>query len=190
MLSLAVAAVSLAYVAPLSAPSSQGRMPAVQMAASKKVIQMENMNGGLFEARETNLRKPPVYLLSRLEELKAATTLSEVGLLSLAEKNKVFSSLESAGAFSTVEKLLPTIEKLGLLTFIEESLDTPNGNLFTLANTLLFFPFGLLMLQGFAFLPSAEGIFIPLELLTDLVAFSAGAALFVLAYGVSLLQGD
>lgn len=186
---LFLASLSLAYLGS-PAPLAVRRAGAVQMGPQKKVIQMENMDGGLFEARETDISKPPIYILSRLEELKAATALSNAGLLTLAEENGVFSTLENAGAFSTAEKLLPTIEKLGLLSTFESCLEVPNGLLFTAANFLLFFPIGLLTLQGFAFLPGATGVFVPLEILTDLAVFSGGAALFVLAYAVGVLQGD
>ncbi|KAL1521058.1 hypothetical protein AB1Y20_022613 [Prymnesium parvum] len=190
MLALTAAAASLAYVGPMAAPVVPRRVPSVEMAAQKKVITMENLDSGLFEAREVDLRTPPIYLLSRLEELKAATALSEAGLLTLAQENQVFSKLESAGAFSKLEKLLPTVEKFGLLSFFEKCLDVPNGVLFTIANTMLFYPIGLLTLQGFAFLPGAEGIFVPIEILTDLAVVAAGTALFVLAYIIGVLQED
>jgi len=190
MLSLAVAAASLAYVGPLSAPVIQRRASVSQMAAEKKVLELDEFNQGLFEVREVDVSKPPVQLLSRLEELKAATTVSELGLLSLAEENQVFSKLESAGAFSTIEKLLPTIESLGLLSTVEGLFDVEAGLIFTVANTLLAFPFILLLLQGFAFLPGATGVGVPLEVLLDLASAAAGAALFALAYAISLLQGD
>ena len=72
MLSFAIAA-SLAYVGP-STPVIQRRATAVQMGAEKKVLQMENFENGLFEVRENDIGRDPVFLLSRLEELKAATT--------------------------------------------------------------------------------------------------------------------
>merc|ERR1711924_319366 len=114
---------------------------------------------GLFEGREVDIGTPPVYLLSGLEKLKAATFVSELGVLTLAEENKVFSTLEGLGAFSAAEKALPLIEKLRLLSFFESCLDIPNGYLFTGAITLLTFPLNLLMLQGFSIVPgvAAQG---------------------------------
>jgi len=185
----AVAALSFAYVGP--APVVL-RAPALQMmAGEKKTIQMENLENGLFEAREVDIGVPPVYLLSGLENIKAATALSESGLLTLAEENGVFSTLEGLGAFSLAEKALPTIEKLKLLSLVESCLDVPNGFLFTGALTLLTFPFNLLLLQGFAIVPGVtlpQGAQIPVELLTDVVALTAGAALFALATLVGKLQ--
>ena len=100
-----------------SAPGAQLRAGVVVMGQNKKVIGFEDFDKGgfseapgLFEASEVDRGKPPVYLLSKIEELKLATTVSELGLLSGAEEAGVFSSLEKAGAFSTAEKLLPTIE--------------------------------------------------------------------------------
>lgn len=121
-------------------------------------------------------------------ETDHTAAVSELGLLSKAEEAGVFSKLESAGAFSTIEKLLPTIEKLGILSLTEEALDTPNGYIFTVANTLLALPFILLTLQGFAFLPGATGVGVPLEIAFDLASAAAGAALFGLAFFVGLLQ--
>ena len=85
------------------------------MAMNKKVQGLQGMeSGALLEVREVDVGKPPVYLLSRLQELKAATALSELGALSFLEEKGAFSFLEEKGAFSTAEKLLPTVEKLGL----------------------------------------------------------------------------
>ena len=147
----ALTAVSFAYVGPLNAPIVQQHARAARplMGGEKKVISFENFdNDELFEVREVDKGVPPVFLLSGLEKLKAATFISETGVLTLAEENGVFTKLEELGAFSLAEKALPLIEKLRLLSFFESCLNIPNGYLFTGAITLLTFPLNLLMLQG------------------------------------------
>eukprot|EP00316_Scyphosphaera_apsteinii_P022314 CAMPEP_0119326176 /NCGR_PEP_ID=MMETSP1333-20130426/67724_1 /TAXON_ID=418940 /ORGANISM="Scyphosphaera apsteinii, Strain RCC1455" /LENGTH=161 /DNA_ID=CAMNT_0007334405 /DNA_START=120 /DNA_END=605 /DNA_ORIENTATION=- len=159
------------------------------MAATKKIISFDE--NGVFEAREISLAKPQVFPLTRLEELKALSFISEAGLLSKAEDAGIFSKLESAGAFSTIEGLLPTIDKLGLLTLLEDALEVEAGLQFTAANFLIVFGPVLLTLQicGFVPLPS-EPVSTTLEVLVCLSTLTVGAALFALAFGVSLLQGD
>merc|ERR1712039_755031 len=161
------------------------------MVGGKKVYGFDGYDGeALFEGREVEIEKPPVYLLSRLGELKVATFVSELGLLSTLEENGIFSKLESAGAFSTAEKLLPTIESLGLLSKFEESLEVEAGLIFTAANFALAFPFILLLLTGFGFAPAPSGVGVPLEITFCLAVAAVGAVLFAQAYAVSLLQGD
>jgi len=193
MLSL-VAAASLAYVGPLTAgPVVQRRLQSPMMGAEKKVIAYQDFEDGVFEGREVDAGVPPVYLLSRLNELKFATWVSEAGLLSFAEEKKVFSTLENAGAFSTAEKLLPLVEKFKLLSIFEKALDVPNGFIFTAAITLLTFPLNLAMLQGFSIVPGVRpptGLFIPLELGVDAAALALGAGLFAMAFAVGKLQED
>jgi len=192
MLAVLTAAASCAYVAPLTAPAVQQRAPSLRMmAGEKKVIQMEDLEDGLFEVREVDVRVPPIYLLSAIEKLKVTTAISEAGLLTAAEDAQVFSTLEGLGAFSLAEKALPLVEKLGLLSFFESCLNVPNGFLFTGALTLLTFPFNLLMLQGFAIVPGVKlptGPYVAVELLTDVASLTAGAALFAMAFAIGKLQ--
>jgi len=178
-------------------PGMQLRAGAVAMAQEKKVIGFEDFDKGgfneapgLFEAREVDRGKPPVYLLKRIEELKLATAVSEAGILSSLEEAKVFSSLEKAGAFSTAEKLLPTVEKLGLLTIFEDALEVEAGLLFTLANWAIVAGPILVTLQVCGFVPSASGPVVPLEALLCLSTTAAGAAIWALAFAVSQLQAD
>merc|ERR1712113_501219 len=99
--------------------------------------------------------------------------------------------LEDAGAFSTIEGLLPTIDKLGLLTLLEDALEVEAGLQFTVANFLIVFTPVLFTLQICGFVPIPSDILpTTLEALVCLSTLTAGAALFALAYGVSLLQGD
>jgi len=186
-----VAASCSAYVGPVVGPATR-RAPGLRMmAAEKKVIQMEDLEDGLFEVREVDIKVPPVYLLSGLENLKVATAVSEAGLLSTAEDLKVFSTLEGLGAFSLAEKALPTIEKLKLLSLFENCLNVPNGFLFTGALTLITFPPNLLLLQGFGIVPFVQlpkGPLIGVELAVDVVSLTAGIALFALATAVGKLQ--
>lgn len=193
MLPLALAAV--AFVMPTSQHSSNTGLritaptPGLRMAAQKKVVTFDE--NGVFEGREVSLQTQPVYLLTRLEELGALTFVSELGLFSKAEELGVFSKLEQAGAFSKVESILPVVDKLGLLTFLETALDVEAGLQFTIANFLIVFTPTLITLQicGFVGIPN-EPIKTALELIVCGGTFAVGAALFVLAYGVSLLQGD
>jgi len=186
-----------AFAPVVNTPGAQLRAGVVAMAQNKKVIGYQDFDKGglgeapgLFEAREFDRGKPPVYLLSRIEELKLATAVSEAGLLSTAEENGVFSSLEKAGAFSTAEKLLPLVEQLGLLTLFEDSLEVEAGLIFTLANWLIVFGPILLTLQVCGFVPGATGPVVPLEALLCLGTTAAGAAAWALAFAVGQLQED
>lgn len=66
-------------------------------------------------------------LLQRLGELKFTTALAKTGALTAAEQGGVFSFLESLGAFSTAEKLLPIIDDLGVLQIAQDIIDTESG---------------------------------------------------------------
>lgn len=112
------------------------------------------------------------------------------GLLSAAEDAGVFSTLEKAGAFSTAEKLLPTIEKLGVLSTLEAQVDTDPGLLFTLANFLLVLGPVLFTLQICGFVPTPAGPLILPEVALALGSLALGLAVFGLAFVVSLLQDD
>ena len=114
MLSLCIAATS-AFAPMASRPTlMQAARTSVPIMAGgvKKINSFDDTGNGVFEVREVSYDKPPVALLSRVEELRWATAVSELGLLSAAEEAGVFSKLESAGAFSKIEALLPTIENL------------------------------------------------------------------------------
>lgn len=178
-----------AYV-PLAGRSSVGRGARATgpvMAGTKKIVSFEQ--DGLFEGREISYQRPPVKFLSRVNELEVATAVSDAGLLSLAEENGVFSTLEGLGAFSLAEKALPTIEKLKLLSFAESLFDVEAGLIFTAANFLIVFTPVLLTLQICGFVPLPKDIlFAAPELLVCGGTFAVGAALFVLALGISKLQ--
>ena len=90
------------------------------MGGNQKVVGFDDIDGIPFESREIQLKRPPIKLLSRLNEIKLLTAVSEAGLLSGAEEAGVFSKLEGAGAFSLIEKTLPLVEKLGLLSTAEK----------------------------------------------------------------------
>merc|ERR1712166_915340 len=95
---------------------------------------LKRQQDGLFEGREITFKRPPVRLLSRINELQVATGTAELGLLSFAEENGVFSTLEGLGAFSLAEKALPLVEKLGILSLTEAAIDVEAGLLFTAAS--------------------------------------------------------
>lgn len=176
------------------AVGQQRRAPSLEMGPNKKVWTFDGLDGADaaygFSAREVDAGKPPVYLLTRIEELKAATYVSELGLLSAAENAGIFSTLENAGAFSTAESLLPTVEKLGLLSKFESLLEVEAGLIFTAANFLLVTVPALFVLQICGFVPLPSGAGVPLEVLAFLATSAGGITLFATAYAVSLLQGE
>merc|ERR1712118_80515 len=114
-------------------------------------------------------------------ELKVSTTIAELGLLSAAE---------DLGAFSLIEKSLPLVEKLGLLSILEEAVDIEAGLIFTGANFLIASGPTLLVLQICGFFPKAEGITILPEALFVLGSTAVGVAFFVLGFVASILQDD
>jgi len=188
---LSLLAASSAYNAPLSAPAQTGVRRAVGPVMQKKIITFEGYDGSaLFEPREIDYKRPPVKILSRINELKISTAIAEAGLLSAAEDAGVFSTLENLGAFSTIEKLLPTIEKIGALSILEEQVDTDPGLLFTLANFLIVFGPVLLTLQICGFVPTPSGVLVVPEVGVCLATLVAGVAVFGLAFVVSILQDD
>jgi hypothetical protein len=91
------------------------------------------------EAKQQKGGKQPVKVLGKLGELKVASGLSELGLLTSAERAGLFTKLEKAGAFSTAEKFLPIVDKLGVLQFMQSSLDTPASLLLAGGATLTSF---------------------------------------------------
>jgi hypothetical protein len=78
-------------------------------------------------APEPKIRTVP--LLKKLGDMKLATTVSKLGVLSSAEKGKFFSKLEKAKGFSTAESLLPLADKLGALQFLGDAIDAGSGDI-------------------------------------------------------------
>merc|ERR1719231_487155 len=116
MLAFLVNNAAAAIVTPASRPAVQSRVAGPTMAASKKIISMEGFptnSDELFEVREINYKRPPVKILSRLNEMQVATSVADAGLLSAAEEAGVFSTLDSVGAFSLIEKSPPPREIQG-----------------------------------------------------------------------------
>merc|ERR1719155_244416 len=121
MLALAATLFSSAFVAPLvSRPAVAGRAANANMQLGGKVVSFDQ--DGVFDQDARVKTKPPLKLLSRLEELGLLTTLSEAGVLSSAESAGLFSKLEAAGAFSTAEKLLPLADKFNVFGTLESLL--------------------------------------------------------------------
>lgn len=183
------------YVAPLSgmqpAAAAMRSSATPLMGASKKVISIAGFDDSeLYEVREIDYGKPPVYLLKRIEDLRLATAVSEAGLLSAAEDAGVFSTLENLGAFSLAEKALPVIEDLGVLTLMQDSLDVEAGLLFTYANWLLALAPIYALVASFGFLPAPSGVAVVPAALIALSTTTAGAVLFAWAFAVSKLQED
>ena len=71
MLSLAFTAAAYTPLSSRSVVSSVTRASTPMMAGDKKILSMEQ--DGLFEAREVNYARPPVKILTRVNELKLAT---------------------------------------------------------------------------------------------------------------------
>jgi hypothetical protein len=143
---------------------------------------------GTVEVREYTVPRPPIKLLTVIEKVKLLSALSESGLLSAAEEAGVLSFLEEKGAFSTAEKALPVIEKLGLLSFMQASLDYNAALLYTGANSLIFFAPVLAVLVAVGAIGRPEGLFIPIVLLGGLTTSSLGVAAWVWAFTVAIMQ--
>eukprot|EP00316_Scyphosphaera_apsteinii_P022311 CAMPEP_0119312086 /NCGR_PEP_ID=MMETSP1333-20130426/24993_1 /TAXON_ID=418940 /ORGANISM="Scyphosphaera apsteinii, Strain RCC1455" /LENGTH=161 /DNA_ID=CAMNT_0007316639 /DNA_START=125 /DNA_END=610 /DNA_ORIENTATION=- len=140
---------------------------------------------GLMEASQIAAQKPPVKLLSRLDDLEFLTSLSEAGLLSAAEEAGVFSKLEAAGAFSSAEKLLPLADDLKLLSTAEKLLNVESSTLVTTAAVLLVGEVGLI-----AVVPDDNGALVALQVATGVLAGAASVTLLAAASLFSVLQGD
>ena len=76
---LACLSVAAAYTPPLSAVTTSRRAVAPSMQVTKKLWSFEGFdpNDGLFEAREVAYQRPPVKILSRLNELKVSTAIAD-----------------------------------------------------------------------------------------------------------------
>lgn len=83
-----------------------------------------------FAAVYDDRDKVGIPLLSKVQALGLTTAIAKQKVLSGAEKAKLFSKLEKQKAFSSAEKLLPTVDKLGLLQFAQETIDTSAGESF------------------------------------------------------------
>merc|ERR1719258_51589 len=100
------------YVPTLSGrPVAVRRDSAISMQLNSKFVNFDQ--DGVFEGR-SSAAKPPLKLLTRLEDLGLLSSLGEAGVLSAAEEAGLFSKLESAGAYSSIEKLLPLADKLNV----------------------------------------------------------------------------
>jgi len=182
---------AMAFSPIVNQPTMMGsaRTAGVTMGGTKKLWGfVDDGTGVLLEGREVSYKKPPVNLLSRLNEIEAPTTIAELGLLSKAEELGVFSKLEAAGAFSTAEALLPTIENLRLLSTFEALVNVEAGLLFTYANFLIAFLPSLYVLQICGFVPFPDGPAVLLEVGVGAASLAAGAALFATAFLISKLQ--
>merc|ERR1719478_1616453 len=146
-----------AYSAPLAGrPAVTPAAGSITMGGNQKVVGFDDIDGIPFESREIQLKRPPIKLLSRLNEIKLLTAVSEAGLLSGAEEAGVFSKLEGAGAFSLIEKTLPLVEKLGLLSALETAKEVEVGLTITLGGFIFFFTPGTVALQACGFLATPD----------------------------------
>ena len=102
----------------------------------------------------------------------------------------VFTKLEELGAFSLAEKALPLVEELGVLSFLQTTLDVDSALLFTIANWLIVAGpiYFVLMICGFV--DKAQGGVLAAELLAAATVSAGGAALFAWAFILSQLQDE
>jgi len=166
---------------------SRAGIPSMQLSqlskTSKKIVSLDTK--GVFEAREVSESKPPVKLLNRVNELRILSSIADAGLLSKAEEAGVFSKLEEVGAFSTLEKLLPLVDKVGLLGILENLLDVPANVQVLLAAALLGGEGALIGL-----VPDDNAALIAVQVLTGLLAGGGAVTLLASAFVFSLLQGE
>ena len=67
-----------AYTPSLSAVTTSRRAVSPSMQVSKKIITFEGFDDSvLFEPREISYKRPPVKILSRINELKISTAVAE-----------------------------------------------------------------------------------------------------------------
>jgi hypothetical protein len=158
------------------------------MGINKKVWSFEQ--DGVWEGREVSYTKPPPKVLTRINEIKAATAVANLGVLSKLEEAGAFSKLEEAGAFALIEKTLPFVDKFKLLKLLDNAVATEASLLFSIAGFLLFFTPGVYALTISGFLPVPQGLTVIPEGVACGGTFAAGAVLFPLAYFVSVLQAD
>jgi hypothetical protein len=75
---LACLSAAAAYTPPMSAVTVSRRAVAPSMQVSKKIWTFEGFDDSvLFEAREVSYKRPPVKILSRLNELKISTAVAD-----------------------------------------------------------------------------------------------------------------
>lgn len=138
---------------------------------------------GVFDQAVKGSTKPPVKLLSRLEELGLLSSLAETGFLSNAEASGLFSKLEAAGAFSSAEKLLPLADKLNVLALAETLINVPSAVLTLGALSLLAGEYGLITV-----VPDDSTALVALQAVTGVVAGLGGVTLLAASYLFGLLQ--
>merc|ERR1712151_360229 len=122
---------------------------------------------------------------------KIATTISNAGLLSKAEKDQVLSKLEKAGAFSTAEKLLPLADQLGALGIVEKAINSKPGGLSTTGVVLAAIGplYAALASQGYGLVDGNDEPVVLLPGLLFTLTTGAGVAFISLANLISDLQG-
>jgi len=102
-----------------------------------------------------------------------------------AENAGLFSKLESSGAFSTAEKFLPAIDKLGALTLAEDIINTP-------VTFVLFGAAALVIGEStlVAIVPDDSTAAIAVQAITAAVAGAGAVVLSGTAFLISKVQGD
>merc|ERR1719258_176481 len=179
MLALLLAGPS--YVPTLSGrPVAVRRDSAISMQLNSKFVNFDQ--DGVFEGR-SSAAKPPLKLLTRLEDLGLLSSLGEAGVLSAAEEAGLFSKLESAGAYSSIEKLLPLADKLNVFGTVEGLINVDSTTLVLLATVLLAGEVGLITV-----VPDDNTALIAVQALTGVAAGAAAVTLLRASYLFSLLQ--
>jgi len=188
---LALLSAASAYNAPLVAPVPAMRRavtPVMDEFASVYASEYNYNNYNRFDLYGEQIKgskaKPPLKLLSRIEELQVLSGLAEAGVLSSAEEAGIFSKLERAGAYSSIEKLLPLADDLKLLSTAEALLNVPAGTLIAAAAALVVGEVGLISV-----VPDDSGALVALQVGSGAVVGLAAVVLLAVSSLFSVLQG-
>ncbi|KAL1529215.1 hypothetical protein AB1Y20_000171 [Prymnesium parvum] len=172
----------LCGLAAYQAPSA-GR-PAVARASTPAMkVTNFDQDGQFSELPQTT--KPPLKILTRVEELRVLSNLADAGLLSAAEDAGVFTKLENAGAFATAEKLLPLADKFKLLSTAEKLLNSDSSSLVVAAAALLGAEIGLI-----ALVPDDNSVLVGVQIATGVLAGAGAVTLVAVSSLFKLLQEE
>jgi len=138
------------------------------------------------KGKATEFKSYPV--LGKIGELKAATALANLGLLSAAEKAGLFSALEKAGLLSQAEKLLPLLDTPGVLDYVQNAVDKESKETFFEGAALIALGPIWLALTAQHVLPPIEGPALVAPVVVFTGATGAGILLITLASFIGQLQ--
>lgn len=162
------------------------RQPTISRAVSPSMAGNLNFDqDGMFDAKPAASGKPPIKILTRVEELRVLSNLADAGLLSSAEEAGLFTKLENAGAFSAAEKLLPLADDLKLLSLAEKLLNTDSSALTLAAAALLGGELGLI-----ALVPDDNSVLVGVQVATGVLAGAGAVTLVAVSSLFGLLQAE